>query len=53
MKVETIIQYFIASYEVAKETDYVRKPMSFALYRTWKWCDEIEKERELNEQKKD
>lgn len=34
-------------YEKALAKDYVRKPMAFALYKTWKYFDKNEKVREV------
>ena len=31
--------------EIAMESDYIRKPVSWALYQTWKWAEANEKER--------
>ena len=31
--------------EYAMESDYIRKPVSWALYQTWKWAEANEKER--------
>lgn len=34
--------------EQAMKSDYIRKPISWALYQTWKWADANEEEREVN-----
>ena len=47
MKFETVLQHLIASFERAKDTEFVYKPMSYALYQTWRWCDKKEKPRQL------
>lgn len=39
------IMYLISEYDKAKETDYINKPISYALYQTWKAWDSKEKER--------
>ena len=36
----------IETWNIAKESDYVVKPISYALYHTWKIWDEKEKVRE-------
>ena len=41
-----VIEQLKANVVMAKTQDYVRKPFSWALYRTWKWADGIEKENE-------
>ena len=41
------IKHFIKEYKRAEKLTYVRKPVSYALYKTWRWCDAYEKEREL------
>ena len=35
----------INEYEIAKESEYVQKPISYALYHVWKQWDEKEKPR--------
>lgn len=35
----------IEEYGIAKDSEYVRKPISYALYRTWRKWDEQEKPR--------
>lgn len=35
----------INNYEIAKESGYVRKPISYALYHTWQMWDKKEKDR--------
>lgn len=44
MKLTTIISHLTKEYEKAKDLSMIRKPFSFALYQTWKWCDEVEEE---------
>ena len=36
--------------EQAMKSDYIRKPISWALYQTWKWADANEEEREINDE---
>lgn len=38
------IAHLISEYDRAKDIDCVRKPISYALYRTWKVWDGKEKE---------
>lgn len=33
--------------EQAMESNYIQKPISWALYQTWKWADANEEEREV------
>ncbi len=40
------IAHLISEYDRAKKVDYIRKPISFALYQTWKVWDSKEKESE-------
>ncbi len=40
------IMHLISEYDRAKETDHIRKPISYALYQTWKIWDSKEKESE-------
>lgn len=39
--IDTLYRYIA----VAWAREYVRKPFSWALYQTWKWCDALEKAR--------
>ena len=45
MKVTTAIKQFQKNYEIAMKRDAVRKPISWALHKTWMWADAYEKER--------
>lgn len=40
------IKHLISVYDKAKELDYIQKPISYALYQTWKEWDYKEKESE-------
>lgn len=42
------IAHLISEYDRAKEADYIRKPISYALYQTWKIWDGKEKESEVS-----
>ena len=46
MTVGRAIDHLIAEYFDAIQKDYVRKPVAYALYHTWKWADSREKPRE-------
>lgn len=37
-----VVKHFEALYEKALSDDDTEKPLSWALYQTWKWCDDIE-----------
>lgn len=53
MRLSTVIKHLTQEYETITKQDvlHIRKPMSFALYQTWRWCDAHEKERcEIKEQ---
>lgn len=52
MKIQTAINKLNAFYVDAKNNDYIRKPVSWALYHTWKWADAYEQPRELRGAKK-
>lgn len=43
------IMHLISEYDRAKEADYIHKPISYALYQTWKMWDSKEKESEVSE----
>lgn len=49
MRFSTVISRLTKEYEKAKELKFVRKPISYALYNTWKWSDRYEKARPVNE----
>ena len=38
------VMNLIEEYNIAKESSYVRKPISYALYQTWKKWDKKEEE---------
>ena len=40
--------YLERTIEQAMQTECIRKPISWALYQTWKWADANEEEREVN-----
>ena len=45
MTVGYIIDEFLHELKIAKESDWIHKPYSWALYQTWKWCDYQESDR--------
>lgn len=45
MRKETAIRKFNEFYDKALKSDYVEKPISWALYQTWKLFDKKEKSR--------
>lgn len=40
-----VIVELISAYEIAKDSEYVMKPLSYALYQTWRKWDKTEKPR--------
>lgn len=44
-----VIMHLISEYDKAKEVDYIRKPISYALYQTWKMWDSKERESKVSE----
>lgn len=46
MKIEAAIKYLYKQYEKAKTMDYVKKPLAWALYQTWRYVD---KEASIND----
>ena len=45
MDIDKIIDLLKANYERAKLMEFVRKPLAWALYETWKYVDRTEKVR--------
>lgn len=43
-----VIDKFMENLDTAFKRNYVRKPHAWALYETWKWVDENEKERQTD-----
>ena len=43
MRLDTAIKRLNENYQKALKWDFVQKPVSWALYQTWKWADENEK----------
>lgn len=39
MKIENAIKYLYKQYEKAKTMEYVKKPLAWALYQTWRYVD--------------
>ena len=46
MTINKVISKFYEYYAKALSSDYVIKPISWALYQTWKWADSKEKSKE-------
>ena len=44
-----VIRIFLKKYYLALDNPIVKKPVSYALYHTWKYFDEREKPREGSE----
>lgn len=42
-----VIEKFIAHYKFALDSEYIAKPLSYALYHTWKYCDSHERPRKI------
>ena len=40
MKIETALRRLLKEYESAKNIEYVRDPVAWALYQVWKIADE-------------
>lgn len=43
MTIEHAIKYLYRQYEVAKTMEYIKKPLAWALYQTWRYVDKEEK----------
>lgn len=43
MRIESAIKYLYEQYEKAKGMDYIKKPLAWALYQTWRYVDEKER----------
>jgi len=39
-----VINHLRKEYKKAKKLNFVYRPMSYAMYQTWRWCDLKEKE---------
>jgi len=46
MTIGQAINRLIEEWEASKKSEYVRKPVAYALFHTWKWADAYEKERQ-------
>ena len=42
MKIENAIKYLYKQYEKAKAMEYIKKPLAWALYQTWRYVDKEE-----------
>lgn len=45
VRTNTAIKRFLENYEKAKNKEFVNKPISYALYQTWRWADTYERPR--------
>ncbi len=45
MTLGRVIKHFYELHSEAVSNRYIKKPISWALYQTWKWADEKEKPR--------
>lgn len=43
MKIEKALALLVGEYNQCKDDQMIHKPVAYALYRTWKWCDANEK----------
>lgn len=48
MTLDRVIAELKKQYEYALKKPFIRRPLSYALYQTWKWVDKRERNR-LNE----
>lgn len=39
LTIEAAIKYLYAKYKQAQTLEYIRNPLAWALYETWKWVD--------------
>lgn len=49
VSIERAVNTVLRKYNKAKDLEYVQKPISYALYETWKHFDVIEEKRSNNE----
>jgi hypothetical protein len=49
MTIEDVVRHVYTIYHAAKDQEYINKPLSFAVYETWKWIDKQEKPRRTKE----
>lgn len=45
MRMKTAIKELWRNYDRAMDMEFIIKPISWALYQTWRWCDSKEKPR--------
>lgn len=50
MTIGKAIDHLISEYFNAIQREYIQKPISYALYLTWKWVDGKEKPRKMEEE---
>lgn len=49
MRIDTAIKRLTENFNKAKNLGWVEKPISYALYQTWKWANTYEKPRKVKE----
>ena len=50
MNIEEALKILVPIYESAKVNPFIRKPLAYAIYLTWKVVEEIEKPRTVAEE---
>lgn len=53
MTLKLAIQYLTKKYDLAQQNEYIKKPLAWALYQTWKYVDSKEKARSCRTDKED
>ena len=53
MTLARMLEKFFEEYANAKDSSFVYKPISYALFQTWKWCDVLEECRRLKNEDDD
>lgn len=49
MRIEKALALVVGEYNQCKDNPQIKKPVSYAVYQAWKWCDANEKERKRDE----
>lgn len=49
MKIEKALSLVVGEYNQCKDNPQIKKPVSYAVYQAWKWCNANEKERKIEE----
>lgn len=45
MTIKHALNHLAKEYEKASKKKFIIKPISYALYQTWRWADKLEKSR--------